>query len=420
MSKISKLFIILFISHFFSILNSSEDDINDINEPEEDNQKEPKQKKPKSWTTRKLYKYLNETYLHRNNPNYDENLRYMIFDPEYYCKYEEMQEPNDILKELSEKYNFSTHIFFISYIKDKHKGKSDHVYNAFVDRLIYLIYRDHKGYNEKKTLTAVFFIKDKKMIIRTTKELRKIFPDFECLNILNRRKKDLKAENYQEVARGIVKDIYKTYTRKTESPNANLILMFTVILIIGLTMVIFLLSREKSSPNEDKVKLFLDKLKKRNPKEIFSESCIICLGNYKSTEEIKNNENSEKKELLGNDETSVIECGHKFHRKCISDWLKKDESCPLCKMKFDIKRKDNSSKQEFVENFNFGNILTEILRIQANRNFLNNMEINRIRRIYHPYYRSSYNSRTSSSPDSGSKSTSLSNKKKESSFNKEE
>ena len=174
MPKIPKLFIILFISQFFFI--RAEDDMDDV---EEDSQKEPKQKKPKSWTTRKLYKYLNETYLHTNNPNYDENIKYMLFDPEFYCNYEEMQEPNNILKELSEKYNFSTHIFFISHIKDKHKGKTDHVYEAFVDRLSYLIYRDHKGFNLKKTLTAVFFIKDKKMKIRVTKELNKIFPESE-------------------------------------------------------------------------------------------------------------------------------------------------------------------------------------------------------------------------------------------------
>lgn len=411
MPKIPKLFIILFISQFFFI--RAEDDMDDV---EEDSQKEPKQKKPKSWTTRKLYKYLNETYLHTNNPNYDENIKYMIFDPEFYCNYEEMQEPNNILKELSEKYNFSTHIFFISHIKDKHKGKTDHVYEAFVDRLSYLIYRDHKGFNLKKTLTAVFFIKDKKMKIRVTKELNKIFPESECLNILNRRKKDLKAENYQEVVRTFVKDIYRTYTRKTESPNENLILIFTIILIIGLTMLIFLLSREKSSPNEDKVKSFLNKFKKNNPREIFNESCIICLEDFKSTEDLKNIEISEKKKLLEKDETTVLECGHKFHRKCIFDWLKKDEACPFCRIKFDI---NEASKKEFG-NLYFGNILIEILRIQGTRNFLENNEIRKIKRLYHPYYRSSYNSRKNQNSNSRQNKNSSYENKNEASFNKRE
>ena len=398
MSIKSLLLTILFISQLYLIKTQIEDP-DQIDDPDEEKE-QPKEKKPKRWTTRRLYRYLNETYLHKNNPNYDENIKFMIFDPENYIVYEELEGANNMIKDLYEKYNFSTHIFFISHIRDKHKTKTDHVYSAYVDRLSYLIYREHPGYNENMTLTAVFFIKDNKMKIRTTKELRKYFSEAEITNMLNKRKKDFNAENYREVAYGIVKDIYKTYTRKVDNPNENLILIFTVMFVIGLSMLVFLLNREQASPHEERVKLFLDKIrKKENLKDIFVESCIICLGDFKSSDSLKNKEITEKKELLDKEETSVLECGHKFHRKCISDWIKKEEKCPLCKINIDIQGKDT---KEIGRNTNFANILTEILRIQSNRNILTQSEISRINRLYHPKYRIISNVKSSSNSNSKS------------------
>lgn len=400
MSNKILLLTILLISQLY-LIKTQIDDPDRLEDPDEEQEK-PKDKKPKKWTTRRLYRYLNETYLHKNNPNYDENIKWMIFDPENYIVYEELEEANNVIKDLYEKYNFSTHIFFISHIRDKHKTKTDQVYSAYVDRLSYLIYREHPGYNENMTLTAVFFIKDNKMKIRTTKELKKYFSEAEINNMLNKRKRDLNAENYKEVANGIVKDIYKTYTRKVDNPNENLILIFSVMFVIGLSMLVFLLNREQTSPQEERVKLFFDKLsKKENLKDIFDESCIICLGAFKSADSVKNKENTENKELLDKEETFVLECGHKYHRKCISDWVKKEEKCPLCKIKIDNKGKDNN---EIGKNTNFANILTEILRIQANRNLLTQMEVSRINRLYHPKYRSISNLNSNSNTNKNPKS----------------
>lgn len=383
MEKKTLIFILLFLSQII-LINSQDENLEMEGEKEK-----VKPKKPKHWTPQRLYKYLNETYLHPNNPNKDRNIKYFIFDPENYCKYEEMEEAENTLKILAETYNVSTHIFFISHMKDKYHDLSDYVYEAFVDKLDYLIYKDHPDYNENMTLTAVFFLKDLKMRIKTTKQLKKIFGEIESLNILNRRKKDLRANNYQEVANGFVKDIYKHYLRKTENPHGNLILLFTVIFILGVTMLLFLLNREESSLQEDKVKIFLDKIKKKdNLKEIFNQTCIICLDDFKP-QEIKE---SEKKELLEKEDISLLECGHKYHKKCISDWIKKDQKCPLCKAKIDNKEKENNESKTRVDKYIiFNNVLTEILRIQENKNLLNEVELNRIRRLYHPDYAYSSN-----------------------------
>ena len=64
MSKILFLLSLLFISQFIVIYSQ-----------EEQEQEKPKPKKPKAWSPDRLYKYLNETYLHPNNPNYEKNIK---------------------------------------------------------------------------------------------------------------------------------------------------------------------------------------------------------------------------------------------------------------------------------------------------------------------------------------------------------
>ena len=404
MSNTLFLSIILFISKYFLIFSSTEEQI----------------QKPKSWTVMELYQYLNETYLHKNNRNYQKNINYMIFDPETYLKNGEINEAYNTMQTLFEKYNISTYIFFISQINDKHKKESDEVYESFVDKLNYLIYRDHEDYNENMTLTVVFFINDRKMRFRTPQHLRKIYTDSDAMNILNNRKWDLRNSNFKEVANGIAKDIIKTYIRKTEGGHNYRVLIFTIIFIIGITILIYLLNRKQTSKQEDKVKEFLDKLKKRNnPKEIFSESCIICLDDFKSKEEIQKIEKSGNKELFEKEEISILECGHKFHRKCIADWLKKDQSCPFCRMKFDIKGNDSNKST----NVNFTNFLNEILNIQSDRNLLNRIEVRRIRNEYSRSFRSTNNWNTSGNNNSSwsfpsHSSSSHSHSKSHSSFNK--
>ena len=360
---------------------------------------------PQKWTPDTLYERLKETYLHPNNPNYKQNLQFMLFDPEYYLESLNIQEAYNAMYTLYQRYNVSCHVFFISIMDEKYK--SDEAFAHFVDRLSYLIYNNNDDYNSNMTLTAVFFIHDRKMRIRTTKALRQIITDDDALAILNRRKKDLKNERYADVANGLMLDIYKTYSKNLENPNSNTILFLTILFIIGMAIFVYLANREESSVQEDKVKAFLDKCKQKpNPKEIISESCIICLEDFKSDEDIKALENTDKN-AFEKMETSILECGHKFHRKCISDWLKKEEICPICRTKFDIKSNNDNSgnKSNTDHNIHFRHIFDSIIRVQRETNRLNTREIGRIHNIYYPTSNSrrQSSSRTSSSRSSSSK-----------------
>ena len=45
------------------------------------------------------------------------------------------------------------------------------------------------------------------------------------------------------------------------------------------------------------------------------ESCSICLENYKK-----------------NDTINILKCGHKYHEKCIDEWIGTSDNCPLCRL----------------------------------------------------------------------------------------
>lgn len=53
-------------------------------------------------------------------------------------------------------------------------------------------------------------------------------------------------------------------------------------------------------------------------KKTYGEECPICL------------------EIFGElDEDSLLcslKCGHSYHKKCVKDWLSKDNSCPNCRI----------------------------------------------------------------------------------------
>ena len=172
-------------------------------------------------------------------------------------------------------------------------------------------------------------------------------------------------------------------------------------LIIGITIVIIYKKEKTFRNHEDKVTVFLDKLKNRkNQKEIFIESCIICLEDFKT-----NNKNSENRELKEKKETSLLECGHKFHRKCIANWFRKQQKCPICRMEFNIKGNDDNNYYEYSQrkanNINFVNMLSEILRVQSDIDMLNENGVNRIRSRYYPSnrYHSNYENYSSSYED---------------------
>lgn len=55
-----------------------------------------------------------------------------------------------------------------------------------------------------------------------------------------------------------------------------------------------------------------------DPNEKCKDSeCSICISEY-----------------LNNEYYRTLNCGHTFHKRCIDKWIKKNNSCPICREKF--------------------------------------------------------------------------------------
>ena len=76
MGKRILLFLFYFSIHFFIIYCSSIDPV----------------KNPIYWTPENLYNQLKRTSLNPNNPDYSKNIKYMIYDPEFYLLHSYLNE----------------------------------------------------------------------------------------------------------------------------------------------------------------------------------------------------------------------------------------------------------------------------------------------------------------------------------------
>ena len=63
------------------------------------------------------------------------------------------------------------------------------------------------------------------------------------------------------------------------------------------------------------------------------ESCSICLNPARKTRGVKD-----------------LKCGHRFHKKCINDWMEKGgNTCPMCRHNIDVSKFKVSIKIENTE-----------------------------------------------------------------------
>ena len=77
-----------------------------------------------------------------------------------------------------------------------------------------------------------------------------------------------------------------------------------------------------------------------NNKMVENIFCCICLSEINEINEINENESDKNKE---NKENKVLkECDHVFHETCIKEWIKINETCPICRSKIIIKENSNN------------------------------------------------------------------------------
>jgi E3 ubiquitin-protein ligase RNF115/126 len=65
-----------------------------------------------------------------------------------------------------------------------------------------------------------------------------------------------------------------------------------------------------------------DKYCKNNNGKLEFPNCAICIS-----------------DIVKNEETILLPCGHMYHSKCIVEWLNQNNKCPVCR--FELRRLDN-------------------------------------------------------------------------------
>ena len=102
-------------------------------------------------------------------------------------------------------------------------------------------------------------------------------------------------------------------------------------------------------------------------------------------------ENIFDKKRLKEEKTTILECGHQFHEKCIIEWLKTQNKCPICRI--NVKYDNNINKKNIENNVNersrlintyddylISDIIGDIVDVQrdAYPHYLNEAQRNRI------------------------------------------
>ena len=103
------------------------------------------------------------------------------------------------------------------------------------------------------------------------------------------------------------------YNHHTTYKDNTPFLMLFIILFCSLSLNLF-----RCCINEDREEgelniLLLDK-KEITDEKLLDEKCVICLENYQTKEKI-----------------TRLNCNHTFHYKCLSLWVKTQNTCPLCR-----------------------------------------------------------------------------------------
>ena len=328
------------------------------------------------WNPDSLYAYVKENFLSENNQKKSYYLKHMLVDPENYLQNKNTSKIIKQMEYLYDKLKINNYIFLISHV-ELSQYKKNHIdevdmnteVERFVSKFNYIMYRDNSFYEDNMTLTIIFFIKDRKMRMRTGRSLREIIKDKDALHILNKRRDDLRNEDYYKAVYDLVNDVYNTYISNYAFYNSffykNSSKIFYTILFIIITIVIFIgyLNYIPESERERKIKEFLNRNKNNKIKRVFNESCIICLEKFMPEEDKLKIENLFDKKRLKEEKTNILECGHKFHEKCIIEWLKTQNQCPICRIniKYDNKiNKKNENISEGSELIHFDNISLSI------------------------------------------------------------
>jgi len=330
---------------------------------------------------------------------------YKIIDPDDYLKKEDEEALEKQLKEIYKGHNVVTIIVVVRNLDltDNNKKKID--ISNYTEIVLDEIYSKKIVKKESSIVLALVSIEGKIMTMKAYGQVGYTITQQDCYNILNIINNYY---SYGEYSYGTVElsKLIKYYLVNTSFFSRNkrffimLIILFSSFVFCYILAIVAQKIREKRNlrltmSDEQKLIKIRDFLKRcKADKEILSDNCIICLEpfdnckslnhssmkepnneNNENNKDINNNieglileENEDKKDKesisiemqnmsqeegannksnLSDNQISTLPCGHKYHTKCITEWmLRKKSICPMCREKMDVSISDKSEDDD--------------------------------------------------------------------------
>ena len=314
---------------------------------------------------------------------------YKIIDPDEYLKKEDLIELEKQFKEIYSSHNVIPILVIARNIDltDKSGKKIDIsnyteiVYDELVNKKIIK--------NESSVILAVVSIEGKIMTMKALGKVSMTITQQDCYNILNVINNYY---SYGEYSYGTVElsKLINYYLVNTSffARNKRFFLMIFILLLSFIFCYILALIAQKirdrrnlrlTMSDEEKLLKIREFLKKcKSDKKILSDNCtsvnhsIVAESNKSNKdnnlideEEKKenkdktsviiemqnmgseNNENINNKSNLTDNQISTLPCGHRYHMKCITEWmLRKKSICPMCREKMDVSISENGDEED--------------------------------------------------------------------------
>lgn len=316
-----------------------------------------------------------------------------IIDSNEYLNYEsvEFQQIKNIIYNIKNKHNLDLKIVIFNRMNYEYRGNIE----LFTDELAYKSASENRE-KDYDSLIIAFAIEDRKMRIRIGKNIKNKLSDFAAKSLLEdlTLKSYLRSMEYTKALKFLLEKLNNKLTNNEASTDYG---NYFVLAILSLGFIYYIINSIYSSCFRKKKYTINEKLEKikqltesrKNKKQFIADNCIICLEEFSNKDSKMNNKQIEgekssnkilendkineniikedntnfKKDNLEKTESKIntklnksaaeenddslpfsLECGHTFHKKCISSWLSKKNSCPLCKAKIDIEEDDTNYK----------------------------------------------------------------------------
>ena len=322
---------------------------------------------------------------------------YKIIDPDDYIKKDDEIKLEKQLKEIYKNHKVVLIIVVARkiYLKGKNENKID--ISNFTQIVVDEVYDKKIIKKSIPIVVAIISIEGKIMTMKTEGTVSYTITQQDCYNILNIVNNYY---SYGEYSYGTVElgKLINYYLVNTSFFGRNKRFFIMIILLIFSFCFCYFLSviaqkiRDKRNMrltmnDEEKLLKIRDFLKKtRANKKILSDNCIICLEpfdnctsvNHSLIAEQNNNidnklinednnntykkdedkdihiemqdiskDNYDKKSNISDNQISTLPCGHRYHVKCITEWmLRKKNICPMCREKIDVDIPENNEEDD--------------------------------------------------------------------------